>query len=144
MSGGVTTVDSGTLVSGRVSGIDRCSWTLPLHIFVQRRIELLDNPELIRQLRSLEEQKTDRGQVDIRPSGRTKDDLAVAAALAASQLVRRPSPLPPMRLGIVECDIQALLRMSPGSCPYEAICANFPRCMDEGSCQGFVDGRVIR
>jgi hypothetical protein len=114
------------------------------HLVVQRRIELLDNPELLRQLRSLEEQKTDRGQVDIRPSGGTKDDLAVAAALATSQLVRRPSPLPPMRLGIVECDIQALLHMVPGSCPYEAICANSPRCMDEGSCQGFADERVRR
>jgi hypothetical protein len=68
----------------------------------------------------------------------------VAAALATSQLVRRPSPLPPMRLGIVECDIQALLHMVPGSCPYEAICANSPRCMDEGSCQGFADERVRR
>ena len=111
------------------------------HLLVQRKIELLDNPELLRQLRSLEELKTDRGQVDIRPSGGVKDDLPVALALAASELTKRPSPLPPLQLGIVD---RSPLDLIPGICPLEAICANFPRCMDERSCQGFVGERVIR
>ncbi len=112
------------------------------HLLVQGKIELLDEPELLRQLRSLEEQKTDRGQVDVRPSGGTKDDLAVAVALAASQLVQRPAPLPPIQLGTVERNMCPSDLMIPGICPVEAICANFPRCWDEGRCLGFKDERV--
>jgi hypothetical protein len=60
-------------------------------LLLQRKIELLDNPELLRQLRSLQEHRTDRGQVDIRPAGGAKDDLAVAVALAASELAKQPA-----------------------------------------------------
>jgi len=112
------------------------------HLLEQGKIDLLDDLELLRQLRSLEEQKTDRGQIDVRPSGGVKDDLAVAVALAASELVKRPSAPPPFLFGIVERRIDLSHLMIPGSCPYEALCANFPRCLDEGSCQGFKDERV--
>jgi len=61
------------------------------HLLSQRKIELLDNPELVRQLRNLQEHRTDRGQVDIRPGGGGKDDLAVAVALAASELSKQPA-----------------------------------------------------
>jgi hypothetical protein len=60
------------------------------YLLSQRGIELLDDPELLRQLRSLQQHRTDRGQVDIRPAGGAKDDVAVAVALAASQLATRP------------------------------------------------------
>jgi Phage Terminase len=65
------------------------------HLLSQRKIELVDNPELLRQLRSLQEHRTDRGQVDIRPAGGAKDDLAVAVALAASELEKQPTGPPP-------------------------------------------------
>jgi hypothetical protein len=61
------------------------------YLLSQRKIELLDQPDVLRQLRSLQEQRSDRGQVDIRPAGGAKDDLAVAVALAASELSKQPS-----------------------------------------------------
>ncbi len=66
------------------------------YLLSQRKIELLDNPDLLRQLRSLQEHRTDRGQVDIRPAGGGKDDLAVAVALAASELSKQPTGPSPM------------------------------------------------
>ena len=65
------------------------------HLLVQGKIELLEDWELLRQLRNLREERTDRGQIDVRPSGGMKDDLAVAVALAASELTKRPSRPPP-------------------------------------------------
>jgi len=112
------------------------------HLLAQHKIELLDDPELLRELRSLEEQKTDRGQIDVRPSGGMKDDLAVAVALAASQLAKRPSAPPPFLLDVVERHVHPRLNVIPASCPLQAICTNFPRCLDVGSCQGFKDERV--
>lgn len=65
------------------------------HLLAQHLIELPDVPELLRQLRNLQEHRTDRGQVDVRAAGGGKDDLAVAVALAASELSKQPSaPLP--------------------------------------------------
>ncbi len=114
------------------------------HLLVQGKIELLDEAELLRQLRNLREEQTDRGQIDVRPGGGMRDDLAVAVALAASELTKRPSLLAPPQLGIVELHTHSSLHMIPGSCRLEAICANFPRCTDEGNCQGFADERVRR
>jgi len=111
------------------------------HLLEQGKIDLLDDLELLRQLRSLEEQKTDRGQIDVRPRGGMRDDLAVAVALAASQLAKRSSASL-FQLGIVEHHIHPRLNVIPASCPFQAICANFPRCLDEGSCQDFKDERV--
>jgi hypothetical protein len=60
------------------------------HLLVQRKIELLDKPVLLGQLRALEERRTPNGIIDIRPSYSHKDDVAVAVALAASELAKRP------------------------------------------------------
>ena len=108
------------------------------HLLVQGKIELLGNAELLLQLRNLREEKTDRGQIDVRPGGGTKDDLAVAVALAASELSKRPSPPGPFLMPTGELQ---LLR-NPMSCSLQAICQNFPCCMDEGVCQNFVDQRL--
>jgi hypothetical protein len=64
------------------------------YLLSQRRIELLDSPELLQELRSLQEHRTDRGQVDIRPASGGKDDLAVVVALAASELCKEQEVTP--------------------------------------------------
>jgi hypothetical protein len=104
---------------------------------VQGKIELLEDPELLRQLRNLREERTDRGQIDVRPSGGMKDELAVA--LAASELTKRPSRPPPFIMPTGE----PYFRPNPWSCPWQAICHNFPCCTDVGFCQGFVGEGVI-
>ena len=60
------------------------------HLLVGRKIELLDDPTLLRQLRALEERAERNGNIDIRPSHSQKDDVAVAVALAAAELGKRP------------------------------------------------------
>ena len=42
------------------------------HLLVQGKIELLGNAEPLLQLRNLREEKTDRGQIDVRPGGERK------------------------------------------------------------------------
>jgi hypothetical protein len=108
------------------------------HLLVQGKIQLLEDPQLLRQLRNLREEKTDRGQIDVRPSGGMNDDLAVAVALAASELTRGPSGPPPFLMPTGE----RYFRPSPWSCELQAICHNFPRCTDVNACQGFVDERL--
>lgn len=111
------------------------------HLLVQRKIELLDDPELLRELRSLQEFKTERGQIDVRPSGNVRDDSAVAVALAANELVKARSDLLPPELCII-CDVRRpSLGMIPDSCPYAAVCGNYPSCLDAGYCLGFKDER---
>jgi hypothetical protein len=112
------------------------------HLLVQRKIELLDDPELLRELHSLQEIKTERGQIDVRTSGNMRDDSAVAVALAASLLAKGRPPLLSPELGIVYRDVRPCLGMIPGSCPYEAVCGNFPSCLDENHCLGFKDERA--
>ena len=110
------------------------------HLMVQGKIQLLDDAELLRQLRNLREKKTSRGQIDIRPTGGMKDDKAVVLALAASEVSRRPEVVLGISPGIVDfTPSRARLSMIPGNCPYEAECRNCPRCMDEGRCLGFED-----
>ena len=65
------------------------------YLMPQRKIELLDEPMLLRQLRSLEECNERNGNVDIRPSHSQKDDLAVAVALAAFELSGQRPPREP-------------------------------------------------
>jgi hypothetical protein len=109
------------------------------HLLVQSKIEIPDDPELLRQFRSLDEIKTSRGRIDIRASGNSRDDLAVVVALAAYQLIERPAPNPGVTLGLSR---STALNVIPERCPYQAICANFPRCLDMGYCQTFKDERV--
>jgi phage terminase large subunit-like protein len=68
------------------------------HLLVQRKIELIDEPVLLQQLRALEERRTSSGNTDIRPSYSQKDDVAVAVALAAFELAKQL----PLRKPMVE------------------------------------------
>jgi len=118
-----------TMVGGRQSG-KTTKIAAPIALF---------DPELLRQLRNLREERTDRGQIDVRPTYGMKDDLAVAVALAASELTKRPSSPPPFIMPTGEPHF----RPNPWTCERQAICQNFPFCMDVGVCQGFVDERLI-
>jgi hypothetical protein len=89
--------------------------------------------------RILRQEKTERGQTDILPSSGMKDDLAIAVALGASELAKQPPAPAPMQLGIININPLGLV---PGVCPNEAVCANFPTCLDLGGCQWFEDERV--
>ena len=66
--------------------------------------------------------------------------MAVVLAVGANELSKETPVLLGPELGIVE--LYRPSRFVPGSCPVEAICANFPRCLDEGCCQGFEDERI--
>jgi len=104
----------------------------------QRRISFIDEPELLRQLRCLEEIKAPNGNIDIRPPGSSNDDMAITVAVGAFELTSRPTRPAPFIMPTF-----GLSRLqNPQSCQVSAICGNFPRCMDEGVCQGFVDLRV--
>jgi hypothetical protein len=104
------------------------------HLLVQQKIELPADRLLLRQLRSLREEKSNRGQIDVRPLGEG-DDLAIAVALAVSELTN-PPPITTLELGIANGS-ETLLNLDPNGCPYAAGCLNFPTCMDEGACLGF-------
>ena len=126
------------------------------HLFIQRKIQILDKPELLRQLRSLEEHRTNRGNVEIRSAYGVKDDLAIATALVAFQLsnidvgpipfvlgrVARPwdgvriRPYDPWAAG---SRYSLNVDPDPATCFRQAICDNFPDCTDEGFCLGFKD-----
>lgn len=104
------------------------------HLLAQRQIELLDDPELLRQFGNLRQEKTERGLIDVRPSPGVNDDLAVAVALAASELCRQvPEPML-MPFEIIDNNPLGLI---PSSCSYAGGCQNSPRCIDEDYCAGF-------
>jgi hypothetical protein len=110
------------------------------HLMVQGKIEILDDKPLLQQLRNLTEERSDRGQIDIRPSS-GKDDQAVALALAASEVTkhRRPDTFDSV---CVECSfLRDASYRDPETCELAAVCANHPKCVDEGRCLGFV--RII-
>ncbi|MGB9434024.1 MAG: terminase large subunit [Candidatus Acidiferrum sp.] len=104
-------------------------------LLLSQKIELVDDPELIRQFRRLREQKTARGQIDVRPIGEARDDLAVAVALAARELTIQ-EPASPFELGIVERFSVRLPQLIPDICQFQAPCRNCPRCIDVGECLG--------
>ena len=107
-------------------------------LLLSNKLELLDDPELLRQLRHLREQKTARGQIDVQTTGGGRDDLAIAVALAARELTGQEPRIDPVQRGIVEVVSRSFPSLIPGICELEACCKNFPRCMDVKSCQGFV------
>jgi hypothetical protein len=45
-------------------------------LIIQQKIAIVDDPELLRQLRSLEKIRTANGNIDIRPTRSSKDDVA--------------------------------------------------------------------
>lgn len=97
---------------------------------MQRRIELLDDTELLQQLRNLREENNRRGHFDVRPS-QGKDDRAVALALLVHQARSQERALP---FEIVPLQFQpspAFLGLIPETCPLQAVCLNCPRCIDE-------------
>ena len=55
------------------------------HLLTQRKMELLDRPELLQQLRALEELRAHDGSIEVRP-GYGNDDLACVLALCAFEL----------------------------------------------------------
>jgi hypothetical protein len=88
-------------------------------------------------LRNLREEKTPRGQIDVRPTT-GNDDTAVALALAVNEAITQEAPLP-FEAVPVDCRPSAeSLGLIPGNCRVEAVCANFPDCMDEGHCKDWV------
>ena len=106
-------------------------------VLVQGEMEILDDVELLRELRNLREEKTPRGQIDIRPTT-GNDDTAVALALAVNEAITQVSPLP-FEVVPMDCRPSAeSLGLIPGNCRVEADCRNFPACMDEGHCKGWV------
>jgi hypothetical protein len=104
------------------------------HLLAQRRIELLDDPELLRQLGNLRQEKTERGLIDVRPSPGVNDDLAVAVALAASELCKQLPEQRPMPFEIIDNNLLGLI---PSSCPYAAGCQNSQECLEQEYCIGF-------
>jgi hypothetical protein len=65
------------------------------HLLTQRQIELLDQPELLRQLRALEESRAHDGGIDVQ-AGYGNDDLACVLGLCAFELSQNqplPSPI---------------------------------------------------
>jgi hypothetical protein len=125
------------------------------HLLIQRKIQILDKPELLRQLRGLEEHKTNRGNIDVRSAYGVKDDLAVAVALVAFQLSNIDVGPTPFVLGRVARpwdgrigpydpwapESRYSLNADPGTCFRQAECENFPYCMDEGYCLGFKESK---
>ena len=111
------------------------------HLLVQGKIGILDDVELLRELRNLREEKTPRGQIDVRPAT-GNDDAAVALALAVNEAV---TPKPELPFDTVPVDWRpspASLGLIPGDCPLEAGCRNCPACIDEGRCKGFVNSLI--
>jgi hypothetical protein len=111
------------------------------HLLVQGKIELLDDADLLKQLRSLREEKSPRGNVDVQVSS-GKDDRAVALALAVHKASTQEWLLP---FETVPRDLYpsaAFFGQIPGQCNKEAICMNDPDCRDVGYCLGFKDARL--
>jgi hypothetical protein len=71
-------------------------------LIAQQKITIVEEPELLRQLRYLEEIRSPNGNIDVRPPGSSKDDMAIAVALAASELSHVPERSPGIVLRISE------------------------------------------
>jgi hypothetical protein len=110
-------------------------------LMAHQKIRILDLPELESQLLSLEEVKRPNGNIDIRPPSSSKDDMAIAVALATWELPSIETGPALLMLGEVQRDSR--LARIPGSCDVEAICANFPDCLDAGGCLEFRDERKL-
>ena len=108
------------------------------HLLSQRKIELLDSPDLLRQLRSLEESKETDGCIDIRPAY-GKDDLAIVAGLCAFELSEL---IPPLNATISFFRMsrpweQRLARINSerGGYLVGETCSKYPKCFEVGPCE---------
>jgi hypothetical protein len=111
------------------------------HVVHQRRIELLDNPELLRQLRSLEERRGADGNLDVRADYGQKDDLTIVLGLCVlelSQSVYDSAPTP-MTFGHIARPWEGRLadaRRGWDAFPVgPAVGTKFPGCWDCGPCE---------
>jgi hypothetical protein len=101
-------------------------------LIIQRKIAILDDPGLLHQLRSLEEVRAANGNIDIRPARSAKDDLAIAVALAASELSEAvPDQCVPVILGNAETVITA--GYDAYGYPVAQGCEKFPVCLNNGN-----------
>jgi hypothetical protein len=110
---------------------------------VQGKIQILNDPDLLRQLRTLRVEKTSRGQIDIRPSS-GNDDIAVALALAANEAIMQKPPLTFDSIPFDPRPSAASLGLIPGNCYVESTCGNHPTCIDVGQCLDFLDLRLVQ
>ena len=110
------------------------------YLLLNDMIEMLDHREFLDQLLNLEERAMDGGRIDVRPAGTMRDDLAVVVGLCCSEMTKQPVALPEPELGLIDRG-RMTKYFIPGQCPVEVICGNYPRCLDEGCCQGFKDTR---
>lgn len=111
-------------------------------LLTERKLELLDDPKLIAQLRNLRQEQRPSGYVDVRPVG-GKDDSAVVVALAVKIALNEVRPL---SIELVPADLCASpqpLRFDPYTCPDAAVCGNHPECFEPYECRGFVDNRLV-
>jgi len=95
-------------------------------------IAIVNDPELLRQLRSLEEVRTANGNIDIRPARSAKDDLAIAVAVAASELSEAVlGQCVPVILGGINPVITP--RYDTFGYPVGQGCERFPVCWENGN-----------
>lgn len=100
-------------------------------LIAQRKFALGDNPVLLEQLSALKEVTAANGNVDVRPPRCSKDDVAIAVALAASELSERfqnwhdPFILGGGQVtGVSKCDTLGY--------PVAETCEKFPGCFNPG------------
>jgi hypothetical protein len=111
-------------------------------LMVEEKIAFTDDPELRRQFLRLEEIRRPNGNTDFRPPGSSKDDMAIAVALAAYKLSQLETTLRTPFL-MPGADLSPSLNLNPNDCYVAARCDNFPVCTDEGCCLGFRDSGIL-
>jgi hypothetical protein len=111
------------------------------HVIQQRKIELLDDPNLLRQLRSLEERKGADGNLDVRADNGVKDDVAIVLALYVFELSQSlydsaPTPITFDRVARPwDGRMPEPSRRLDGFSVCQLDCAKFPKCCDTGHCE---------
>jgi len=109
------------------------------HLIIQRKIEILEHPDLLRQLRALEESRSADGTTDVRP-GYGKDDLVCALGVCAFELSQSQPPALPG--SITSCHVKrpwdvrlASISSERGGYPVGQTCSKYPNCWEVGPCE---------